>query len=123
MGGVVAVALSGTTASAQMPFEDVVRNLRNPDPKVRLSALKVLREAEYPEAIGPIAALVNDDQIQLEAIATELAFFLVEEVPEKKRVAWIIEVRNDGRAPAAFALGPLAVWPREAPADLIGALL
>ncbi|HEV3485994.1 MAG TPA: HEAT repeat domain-containing protein [Vicinamibacterales bacterium] len=123
--GVAAFALYGSAAAAQMPFEDVVRNLRNPDAKVRMSALRVLRETKYPEAIQPIAPLVNDpvDDIQLEAIATELAFFLVEEVPDKKRVAWIIEVRNAGRAPAAFAAGPLAVWPREAPPELISALL
>jgi HEAT repeat protein len=55
----------------QLRFDDVIRNLRNPDPKVRLAAVQVLRESKYPEAIGPIAPLVNDpvDQIQLEAIA------------------------------------------------------
>lgn len=123
--GVFLLALVQAPAAQQMPFEDVVRNLRNPDAKVRLSALRVLREADYPEAIEPIAPLVNDpvDQIQLEAIAAELGFFLVEDVPEKKRVAWIIEVRHAGKAPAAFALGPLAVWPREAPGELIAALL
>ena len=123
--GVAALAMAGSAAAGQMPFEDVVRNLRNPDAEVRMSALRVLRETKYPEAIQPLAPLVNDpvDQIQLEAIAAELAFFLVEEVPDKKRVAWIIEVRNPGRAPAAFAAGPLAVWPREAPPELISALL
>ena len=65
-------------------YEDVVRNLRNPDPKVRLAAVKLLREAKYPEAIVPVAALVGDplDPIQLEAINAELAFFLVQDVPE-----------------------------------------
>ena len=113
------------TAAQPLRFDDVVRNLRNPDPKVRQSALRLLRDAKYPEAIVPMAALINDpvEQIQLEAIAAELAFFLVEDVPAKKRVAWIVEVRNEGKAPAAFALGPLAVWPREAPPELIAALL
>ena len=97
-------------------FEDVVRNLRNPDPKVRLGALRLLREAKYPEAIVPIAPLVNDpvDQIQLEAIAAELSFFLVQDGPER---------RNRGAAAEAFELGPLAVWPRPAPQDLLVALL
>jgi HEAT repeat protein len=117
--------LSGAARADQLPFEDVVRNLRNPDAKVRLSALRLLREANHPEAVVPLAQLVNDpvDQIQIEAIGAELAFFLVEPVPAKKRVAWIVEVRNPGVAPAAFALGPLAVWPRDAPAELISALL
>ena len=94
-----------------MRFDDVIRNLRNPDPKVRLAAVQLLRESKYPEAIAPMAALVTDpvDQIQLEAIGAELSFFLVEDVPAKKRVALVVEVRNPGRAPAAFELGPLAV--------------
>ena len=81
--------LCGTASAQQARFDDVVRNLRNPDPKVRLSAVRLLRESKYPEAAAPIAALVTDpvDQIQLEAIAAELSFFLVEDVPAKKRVA------------------------------------
>jgi HEAT repeat protein len=117
--------LLATAPAQEVRFDDVVRNLRNPDAKIRLSAVRLLREAKYPEAIVPIAALVNDpvDQIQLEAIAAELGFFLVEDVPAKKRVAFVVEVRNPGKAPAAFALGPFAVWPREAPPEVISALL
>ncbi len=112
-------------AGQQARFDDVIRNLRNPDPKVRLAAVQLLRESQYPEAIGPIAALVNDpvDQIQLEAIGAELSFFLVEDVPVKKRVAFLVEVRNPGRAPVAFEMGPLAVWPRAVPPELIENLL
>jgi HEAT repeat protein len=114
-------------AVAQQParFEDVVRNLRNPDPKVRISAVRLLRETAYAEAISPLAAVVNDqvNDIQLEAIDAELSFYLVEPVPTKKRVALVVEVRTDGRAPAAFELGPLAVWPKAVPAGLVDALL
>ena len=35
----------------------------------------------------------------------------------------LVEVRNRGAAPQAFELGPLAVWPRPAPPELIDALL
>lgn len=116
-----AAVASGQTAK----FEDVVRNLRNPDPKIRVSAVRLLREAGYAEAIGPIAPLVNDqiNEIQLEAIDSELSFFLVERVPAKKRVALVIEVRTEGRASAAFEAGPLAVWPKTAPPELIDALV
>ena len=120
-----ATALVGV-GSAQPPrYEDVVRNLRNPEPKVRLAAVKLLREAKYPEAIVPMAALVNDplDPIQLEAIAAELSFFLVQDVPEKRRLGFLVEVRNRGGAPTAFELGPLAVWPKAAPPELVSALL
>jgi HEAT repeat protein len=123
----LAVAVSLTTGLHAQPerFDDVVRNLRNPDAKVRLNAVKLLREAKYPEAIVPLAALVNDplDPIQLEAIGAELSFFMVQDVPERKRRALIVEVRNRGGAAAAFQLGPLGLWPRTAPPELIIALL
>ena len=115
----------GTSAAQQARFEDVVRNLRNPDPKIRLNAVRLLREAKHPEAVTPMAALVTDpiDEIQIEAILAELSFFLVDDVPSRKRVALVVEVRNAGGAPAAFDLGPLAAWPRPAPPELIRGLL
>jgi HEAT repeat protein len=112
-------------AAQQAAFEDVVRNLRNPDAKVRISAVRLLREAQYSEAIVPMASLVNDpvNDIQIEAIAAELSFFVVEKLPDRKRVGFLIEVRNSGGAPGTFELGPLAVWPKAAPPELIHALL
>ena len=123
----LAMAISAAPGAAQQQqrFDDVIRNLRNPDAKVRLTAVQLLHESKYPEAIGPIAALVNDpvDQIQLEAIAAELAFFLFEDTRTRKRVAGFVEVRNPGRAAAAFDQGPLAVAPHAAPPELVDALL
>ena len=112
-------------SAQQARFDDVVRNLRNPDPKIRFSAVRLLKESKYPEAMTPIAPLVNDpvDEIQLEAIAAELSFFLVEDLQPKKRVALLVEVRNAGVAPAAFELGPVAVLPRPVPPELVKALL
>ena len=118
---------AAVAALAQQParFEDVVRNLRNPDPKIRISAVRLLREAGYAEAISPLAPVINDavNEIQLEAIDSELSFFLVEPVPAKKRVALVVEVRTEGRAPAAFELGAFGVWPKAVPAELVDALL
>lgn len=127
-GRVVALVLAvSATASAQQPlrFDDVVRNLRNPDPKARLAAIHLLRDARYPEAVLPMAPLVLDqfDDVQIEAIAAELSFFLDQDVRTKKMVGFVIEKRSTGIAPAAFDLGPLAVWPRPAPAELVDALL
>jgi HEAT repeat protein len=118
-------AAAAATAQPPARFEDVVRNLRNPDPKIRISAVRLLREAGYAEAIAPLAPVINDavNEIQLEAIDAELSFFLVEPVPTKKRVALFVEVRTEGRAPAAFELGPFGVWPKAAPAELVDALL
>jgi HEAT repeat protein len=122
-----AAAIVGPSVAAaqQVRFDDVVRNLRNPDPKIRVNAVRLLRESGYGEAIGPIVPLINDpvDDIQLEAIGAELSFYLVEPVPSKKRVALLIEVRNPGQAPAAFEMGPLATWQRPVPPELVTALL
>jgi HEAT repeat protein len=120
-----AVSVASAQQAAPSMYEDVVRNLRNPDQKVRLSAVRLLREAQYAEAMGPITPLINDpvNDIQLEAIGAELGFFLVEPVPAKKRVAFLVEVRGEGTAPAAFEMGPLAVWPKAAPPELVHALL
>ena len=120
------LAMAAVPASGQqIRFDDVVRNLRNPDPKLRLDALRLLRDARYPEAIGPVAALIADpvDAIQLEAIATELSFFMVDDVSPRKRFAFVIERRSAGHAAAAFEAGPLAAWPRPAPLELLRGLL
>jgi HEAT repeat protein len=123
-----ALAFAGLSVGAtaqQLRFDDVIRNLRNPDPKVRLSAVRLLRDAKYPEAIEPMAPLVLDplDDIQLETIAAELGFFLEQDVKPKKMVGFVVEKRKSGIAVAAFDLGPLAVWPRPVPAELVTALL
>lgn len=119
-----AVAVA-SPAARQVRFDDVVRNLRNPDPRARLESIELLRDSKHLEAIEPIAPLVNDpvDEIQLAAIGAELSFYLVEDVSARRRVAFLVEVRHAGRAETAFASGPLAVWPRPVPAALIGSLL
>ena len=122
----VAICLSAGVASAQqLRFDDVVRNLRHPDPKTRLSAIHLLRDAKYPEAIGPMTPLVLDpiDELQLEAIAAELSFFLEQDMKSKRMVGFVLEKRRAGVARGAFDLGPYAVWPRTAPAELVSALL
>ena len=121
----VALCLSAGAAAQQLRFDDVVRNLRNPDPKVRMSAIHLLRDAKYPEAVPPIAPLVMDpiDEIQIEAIAAELSFFLEQDVRSKKMVGFVVEKRSSALARAAFDLGPHAVWPRQVPPELVTALL
>src|ERR1700741_1426163 len=89
----LAVASAGAGLSAQqVRFDDVVRNLRNPDPKQRAAAVRLLRDAKYPEAVAPMAPLVLDplDDIQLEAIAAELSFFLEQDVKSKRMVGFVV---------------------------------
>jgi HEAT repeat protein len=121
-----ALLVVATTLSAQqLRFDDVVRNLRNPDPKVRVNAVKLLRDAKYPEAVGPMAALVIDpvDEIQIEAIAAELSFFLDQDMKTKKMVGFVVEKRRSAIAEGAYDLGPLVVWPRPVPPELVTNLL
>src|SRR5215510_14029353 len=63
---------------AQVSFEQATRDLASPDAGTRLKAAQMLKEAGYPEAAVPLAALVTDpaDEVQLEAIAAELNIFL-----------------------------------------------
>ena len=119
------LCIPSTLPAQQARFDDVIRNLRNPDPKVRLASVQLLHESKYPEAIGPIAPLINDpiDQIQLEAIWAELSFFVTHDVPAKKRLGGVVEVRNPGQAAAAFEMGSLALEARTAPPEVIDALL
>jgi HEAT repeat protein len=120
-----ALSIAAMSGAQQLRFDDVVRNLRNPDPKIRVSAVRLLRDAKYPEAIAPLTPLVLDpfDDIQLEAIDAELSFFLEQDVKSKRMVAFVVEKRTSAMAAAAFDLGPLAVWPRPVPAELVTALL
>ncbi len=117
--------LPASAIAQQLRFDDVVRNLRNPDPKIRLSAVKLLRDAKYPEAIAPMSALVVDpiDEIQLETIGAQLSFFLSEEVKARKKIGFVIERRNPSVAGTAFDLGPLARSARLAPPVLVSSLL
>ena len=122
---VLGVLAAGAASQQQLRFDDVVRNLRNPDPKVRLNAVKLLRDAKYPEAVVPMAPLVVDpvDDIQLEAIAAELSFFLDQDLKSKKMIGFVVEKRRAAVAQGAYELGPLVVWPRPLPPDLVTNLL
>src|SRR5262250_119139 len=95
------LAIVPVASAQQLRFDDVVRNLRNPYPKAREAAIRLLREAKYPEAIGPMAALVLDpiDDIQLQAIDAELSFFLPDQnVKSKKMIGYVIEQRKSAIA-------------------------
>ena len=122
------LAVAGAVAvpsAQQVRFDDVVRNLRNPDPKQRAAAVRLLRDAKYPEAVAPMAPLVLDplDDIQLEAIAAELGFFIDQDVRTKKMIGFVVEQRRSGIAASAFDLSPLVVWPRPVPPELVTSLL
>src|SRR5687768_18264626 len=88
------------------PFEDVVRYLASPDPKLRVEAMRTLALTGHPDAIGPIARLAADpvDAIQLEALETLLRFYLTDVPSGTKRVAGVFETGRKEPAEAAFAV-------------------
>src|SRR5436309_14563806 len=111
-------------ALAQLPFEQATRDLSGSDPTTRMRAVQLLKAAAYPEAAVPLAKVVTDpeDEIQLEAIAAELNVFLAEKIVPRKRVGFIVKVRNKISAETAFSTGPTALGPRPVPAEVLTAL-
>ena len=115
--------LTGVTAPAASqsrvgrPFEDVVRYLRSPDPKLRVEAMRTLAQTQHPDAIGPMAQLAADpiEDIQLEALDTLLRFYLVEVPSGTKRFAGVLETGRKDPGEAAFQIGPYQLLPRAVP--------
>jgi len=111
-------------ASAQSlvgrPFEDVVRYLASPDPKVRVEAMRTLAQTAHPDAIGPIGRLAADpvEAIQLEALDTLLRFYLTDIPSQKKFVAGIFETGRKDPGETAFLMGPYILLPRGVPEGL-----
>jgi HEAT repeat protein len=118
------VAAAGPGAQ-QVAFDEAVRNLRNPDLSTRLTAVRQLRDSNYPEAAVPVAQLLTDieDEVQLEAINAELGFFLNRPVDTRKRVGLVVEVRGKNTPQRVFALGPDALAPRAVPPEVPLALV
>jgi HEAT repeat protein len=115
-GILVLVGAAGAIVLAQPEWQDVVRNLRHPNPETRLDAVDRLGRAGYVAAIEPIAPLVADadDRVQAAAIEAELSFFLTERVTS---------TRAKSRAQQAFEAGPLVRGSAAAPATLIDVLV
>jgi hypothetical protein len=106
---------------AQVTFEQATRDLASPDAATRLRAAQMLREAAYPEAAVPMAALVTDPEggIRLEAIAAELNIFLAEKIVPRKRLALVIEVRNPIASDVAFSRGPFVLGSHSVPREVL----
>lgn len=121
---VAAALLAAVAVSAQPAFEATVKDLESPDPGVRHRAVRLLKEAAYPEAALPLVRAVADpeDAIRLDAIAAELNIFLARKIVPRRRIGYVIEVRNRIAAEAAFSAGPSALGPLAVPAAVADAL-
>src|SRR5260221_364794 len=86
-------------------WQDVIRNLRHPDVKVRLAAVEQLGSAGFTAAAEYVAPLVTDpdDRVQFAAIDAELTFFLIE--PIGGRPVLSLTRGTNRRGPEAFEAG------------------
>lgn len=111
--------------AAQATFESTVADLSSPDLQTRFRALSLLKTAGYPEAALPVAPLVGapEDELQLEAIAAELNFFLAQKVVPKRRVAMVVEVRERVEAEPTFTAGSAALAEDRVPPAVVSALM
>jgi HEAT repeat protein len=109
---------------AQVSYETAIKDLVSADAGTRLRSVQLLKQAAFPEAAIPLAALVNDakDEIKLEAIAAELNIFLADPIVPKKRVALVVEVRGAVQAEPAFTAGPNALGSRPVPPEVLTAM-
>ena len=111
-----AAAVSRTLSAQQYTFEEVASGLKHRDASTRLRAIQILKDADYAEAVVPIAAALADpdDRVQLAAIDAERSLFTTRVVPRRRKVGFVIEVRSVAGGDAAAA-GQLALKPRAVP--------
>jgi hypothetical protein len=89
----------------QTGFEDVIRNLRNPDPKARLNAVRAARIAARRGHSGRRSRQRSDRQIQLGRLPPSCRSFSSGR-PSSEAGGLVVEVPKAGGQ--AFEQGPLA---------------
>ena len=111
-------------SGGQLSFEEALRDLKSTSTSTRVRAVQRLQELASAEAALPIAPLLNDpkDEVQVAAIAAEMNIFLAEPVVPRRRVGFVVEVRNSVPAETAFTEGPFALGTRPVPPEVLTAL-
>jgi HEAT repeat protein len=123
LGPFVGLGFSRAVAAQQHTFDEVAAGLKHHDANTRLRAIQILKDADYPEAVVPIAAALADvdDRVQLAAIDAERSLFSTRLVPRRKMIGFVIEVRTVAGGDAAAA-GQLALKARPVPTQLLTSL-
>lgn len=101
------LAAAGEAGAQQWSFEEVIANLKVGDPKVRMEALRLLRQAGYLEAAPAVAPLLSDPvpEIQHLAIETALALYLVDEAYVSEFGQAVVRQKGASLPLLAFAVG------------------
>ena len=91
----------------QWSFEEVVANLKVGDPKVRMEALVLLRQAGYLEGATAVAPLLSDPvpEIQGLAIETAVSLYLVDEAYVREYGQAVVRQKGASLPLLAFAVG------------------
>ncbi|HEY3382353.1 MAG TPA: HEAT repeat domain-containing protein [Vicinamibacterales bacterium] len=122
----VAIACAAGVHAQQLSFEQVVAQLKAPEAAARMDALRLLEESGYPEAGGPIAALLKDpdERVMRRAVYAELGLYTGSRIEPKKRVAMVVEVRDSRPAARAFDTGGWSALPiAPVPPEIVSGLL
>jgi HEAT repeat protein len=89
----------------------------------RLRAIQILKDADYAEAVVPIAATLEDpdDRVQLAAIDAERSMFTTRPVSRRRKIGFVVEQRTIAGGDAA-AEGQLALKARVVPPQVLAGL-
>jgi HEAT repeat protein len=111
------------TVAQQYTFEEVASGLTHKDAATRIRAIQILKDADYAEAAGPIAATLADadDRVQLAAIDAERSLFTSRPVARRRKIGFIVEVRSVAGGDAAGE-GQLALKARAVPREVLAGL-
>jgi HEAT repeat protein len=114
----------GTVEAQKYTFEEVAAGLEHRDVATRLRAIEILKDADYAEAVAPIAATLGDadDRVQLAALDAIRSLFTTRPVSRRRKVGFVIEVRTVAGGDAA-AEGQLALKPRIVPPQVLPGLV
>ncbi len=125
LAAVPALLAAAPALAQQVAFEDVAANLKSPDPKARLDALKLLRDAGYFEAAPAIAPLLGDadDKVQAAAVEAVVSMYLVDEAYTRELGKDLIREKGATLPLYAFVQGPGATIPNLAPPAVIRGLI
>jgi HEAT repeat protein len=104
-------------------FEEVASGLKHQDVETRLRAIQILKDADYADAVVPIAATLEDpdDRVQLAAIDAERFLFTTRPVLRKRKIGLVVEQRTIAGGDAA-AEGQLALKARTVPTQVLAGL-
>jgi HEAT repeat protein len=101
-------------------FEEVASGLKHHEYATRLRAIQILKDADYAEAVVPIAATLHDsdDRVQLAGLDAERSLFTTRPVSRRRKIGFIVEQRTIAGGDSA-AEGQLALKPRSVPQELL----